>query len=160
MQFMLHIIRSAAVAYQHLLEKFLRLLINLVLMCRDAYLKNAHNSLDAYHLKNLQVAPISGPAGLRPYQGTSRAQDLTPMGNKRKRLRAEAGEHINKGVIIRSKYPLLNNWYPTTVYPNRSEADFVVALGVGVRTQEVFKTNNNSHFNNDTLQPSIMDNFL
>ena len=61
MQFMLDISRSTAVAYQHLLEKFLHLLTNLVLIRRDAYLKNAHNSLNSYHLKNLRAAPISGP---------------------------------------------------------------------------------------------------
>ena len=61
MQFMLDISRSTAVAYQHLLEKFLHLLTNLVLIRRDAYLKNAHNSLDSYCLKNLRAAPISGP---------------------------------------------------------------------------------------------------
>ena len=48
-------------AYQHLLEKFLHLLTNLVLIHRDAYLKHAHHSLDAYRLKNLRSAPISGP---------------------------------------------------------------------------------------------------
>ena len=61
MQFMLDISRSTAVAYQHLLEKFLHLLTNLVLIRRDAYLKNAYNSLDAYRLKNLRAAPVSGP---------------------------------------------------------------------------------------------------
>ena len=61
MQFMLDINKSTAVACQHLLEKFLHLLTNLVLIRRDAYLKNAHNSLDAYNLKNLRAAPISGP---------------------------------------------------------------------------------------------------
>ena len=61
MQFMLDISRSTAVAYQHLLEKFLHLLTNLVLICWDAHLKNAHNSLDAYCLKNLRAAPSSGP---------------------------------------------------------------------------------------------------
>ena len=50
MQFMLDISRSTAVAFQHLLEKF-----------RDAHLKNTHKSLDAYHLKNICSAPISGP---------------------------------------------------------------------------------------------------
>ena len=61
MQFMLDISRSTAVAYQHLLEKFLHLLTNLVLIRRDAYLKNTHNSLDSYPLKNLRATPISGP---------------------------------------------------------------------------------------------------
>ena len=56
MQFMLDISRSVAVTYQNLLEKFLNLLTNLVL-----YLKHAHQSLDAYRLKNLRSAPISGP---------------------------------------------------------------------------------------------------
>ena len=61
MQFMLDISRSTAVLYQHLLEKFLHLLTNLVLIRRDVYLKNVHNNLDTYRLKNLRAAPISGP---------------------------------------------------------------------------------------------------
>ena len=53
MQFMLDTGRSVTVAYQHLLHKFLHTWTNVVPIQDDDYLRNAHNSLGAFFLKNL-----------------------------------------------------------------------------------------------------------
>ena len=51
MQLMFDISRSIAIAYQHLLEKFLHLLTNQVPMPQNVYLIHAHHNLDVYQLK-------------------------------------------------------------------------------------------------------------
>ena len=58
-QFMLDIRRCIAVACQYLLEKFLHLLTNLALMCRDAYMKYTHNT---YTHKSLGSSHLSSHA--------------------------------------------------------------------------------------------------
>ena len=60
MQFMLDISRSMSRAYADLVANFLSTLTNLVLVRRDAYLRHAHPSLDAFRVKNLRAAPVSG----------------------------------------------------------------------------------------------------
>ena len=112
MQFMLDISRSTAVAYQHLLEKFLHLLTNLVLIRRDSYLKNAHNSLDSYRLKNLRAAPISGPdlferslmqeyeqhlIGLGVKTGNQQSTRFHPYGKQKKKPRGRGRGAYQQG---------------------------------------------------------------
>ena len=60
MQFMLDISRSMSKAYADLVANFNSSLTNLVLIRRDAYLCHAHPNLDAFRLRNLRSAPISG----------------------------------------------------------------------------------------------------
>ena len=60
MQFMLDISRSMSKAYADLVANILSTLTNLVLIRRDAYLRHAHPSLDAFRVRNLRSASISG----------------------------------------------------------------------------------------------------
>ena len=60
MQFMLDISRNMSKAYADLVSNFISTLTNLVLIRRDAYLHHAHPNLDAFRLRNLRAAPISG----------------------------------------------------------------------------------------------------
>ena len=60
MQFMLDISRSMSKAYADLVSNFLSTLTNLVLLRRDAYLHHAHPNLDAFRVRNLRAAPVSG----------------------------------------------------------------------------------------------------
>ena len=60
MQFMLDISRSMSKAYADLVSNFLSTLTNLVLLRRDAYLRHAHPNLDAFRVRNLRAAPVSG----------------------------------------------------------------------------------------------------
>ena len=60
MQFMLDISRSMSKAYADLVSNFLSSLTNLVLLRRDAYLRHAHPNLDAFRVRNLRAAPVSG----------------------------------------------------------------------------------------------------
>ena len=60
MQFMLDISRSMPKAYTDLVANFISSLTNLVLLRRDAYLRHAHPNLDAFRLRNLRSAAISG----------------------------------------------------------------------------------------------------
>ena len=60
MQFMLDISRSMSKAYADLVSNFLSTLTNLVLFRRDAYLRHAHPNLDAFRVRNLRAAPVSG----------------------------------------------------------------------------------------------------
>ena len=60
MQFMLDISRSMSKAYADLVANFISSLKNLVLLRRDAYLRHAHPNLDAFRLRNLCSATISG----------------------------------------------------------------------------------------------------
>ena len=60
MQFMLDISRSMSKAYVDLVTNFIYSLTNLVLLRRDAYLCHAHPNLDAFRLRNLCSATISG----------------------------------------------------------------------------------------------------
>ena len=60
MQFMLDISRSMSKAYADLVANFISSLTNLVLLRRDAYLRHAHPNLDAFRLRNLRSATISG----------------------------------------------------------------------------------------------------
>ena len=60
MQFMLDISRSMSKAYADLVANFNSSLTNLVLIRRDAYLRHAHPNLDAFRLRNLRSAPVSG----------------------------------------------------------------------------------------------------
>ena len=60
MQFMLDISRSMSKAYADLVSNFLSTLTNLVLLRRDAYLHHAHPNLDAFRVRNLCIAPVSG----------------------------------------------------------------------------------------------------
>ena len=47
-------------AYADLVSNFLSSLTNLVLLRRDAYLRHAHPNLDAFRVRNLCAAPVSG----------------------------------------------------------------------------------------------------
>ena len=60
MQHMLDISRSMSKAYADLVSNFISTLKNLVLIRRDAYLHHAHLNLDAFRLRNLCAALISG----------------------------------------------------------------------------------------------------
>ena len=60
MQFMLDISRTMSKAYADLVSNFLSTLTNLVLLRRDAYLRHAHPNLDAFRVRNLRAAPVSG----------------------------------------------------------------------------------------------------
>ena len=60
MQFMLDISRSMSKAHADLVSNFLSTLTNLVLLRRDAYLRHAHPNLDAFRVRNLRAAPVSG----------------------------------------------------------------------------------------------------
>ena len=60
MQFMLDISRSMSKAYADLVANFISSLTNLVLLRRDAYLRHAHPNLDAFRLRNLRSATVSG----------------------------------------------------------------------------------------------------
>ena len=60
MQFMLDISSSMSKAYADLVANFNLSLTNLVLIRRDAYLQHAHPNLDAFRLRNLRSAPVSG----------------------------------------------------------------------------------------------------
>ena len=60
MQFMLDITRSMSKAYVDLVANFNSSLTNLVLIRRDAYLRDSHPNLDSFRLRNLRSAPISG----------------------------------------------------------------------------------------------------
>ena len=60
MQFMLDISRSMSKAYADLVSNFLSTLTNLVLLRRDAYLRHAHPNLDAFRVRNLCAAAVSG----------------------------------------------------------------------------------------------------
>ena len=60
MQFMLDISRSMSKAYADLVSNFLSTLTNLVLLGCDAYLRHAHPNLDAFRVRNLRAAPVSG----------------------------------------------------------------------------------------------------
>ena len=60
MQFMLDISRSMSKAYADLVSNFVSTLTNLVLLRRDAYLRHAHRYLDAFRVRNLRAAPVSG----------------------------------------------------------------------------------------------------
>ena len=60
MQFILDISRSMSKAYADLVSNFLSTLSNLVLLRRDAYLCHAHPNLDAFRVRNLHAAPVSG----------------------------------------------------------------------------------------------------
>ena len=60
MQVMLDISRSMSKAYADLVSNFISTLTNLVLIRRDVYLRHAHPNLDAFRLRNLRAAPISG----------------------------------------------------------------------------------------------------
>ena len=60
MQFMLDISRSMSKTYADLVSNFLSTLANLVLLRRDAYLLHAHPNLDAFGVRNLRAAPVSG----------------------------------------------------------------------------------------------------
>ena len=134
MQFMLDISRSTAVAYQHLLEKFLHLLTNLVLIRRDAYLKNAHNSLDVYRLKNLRAAPISGPdlfecslmqeyeqhlIGLEVKTGNQQSSRFHSYGKHKKKPRGRGRGAYQQGVF----YPVSPPQYimPPQFYPQQQQ---------------------------------------
>ena len=57
---MLDISRSMSKAYADLVSNFLSSLTNLVLLRRDAYLCHAHPNLDAFRVRNLHAAPVSG----------------------------------------------------------------------------------------------------
>ena len=105
MQFMLHIIRSATVAYQHLLEKFLHLLINLVLMCRDAYLKNAHNSLDAYHLKISRYLPYLRPSRPQALSGNQQSTRFNPYGKQKKKAKGRGRGAYQQGGYYQVQVP-------------------------------------------------------
>ena len=60
MQFMLDISRSMSKAYADLVSNFLSTLTNLMLLRHDAYLRHAHPNLDAFRVRNLRTAPVSG----------------------------------------------------------------------------------------------------
>ena len=60
MQFMLDISRSMSKAYAFLVSNFISTLTNLVLIRRDAYLHHAHPNQNAFRLRNLRAAPVSG----------------------------------------------------------------------------------------------------
>ena len=60
MQFMLNISRSMSKAYADLVSNFLSSLTKLVLLRRDAYLRHTHPNLDAFRVRNLHAAPVSG----------------------------------------------------------------------------------------------------
>ena len=60
MQFMLDISRSMSKAYTDLVANFISSLTNLVLLRRDAYLCHTHPNLDAFRLRDLRSATISG----------------------------------------------------------------------------------------------------
>ena len=47
-------------AYADLVSNFLSILTNLVLLRHDAYLRHAHPNLDAFRVRNLHAAPVSG----------------------------------------------------------------------------------------------------
>ena len=57
---MLDISRSMSKAYADLVSNFLSTLTNLVLLRCDAYLRHAHPNLDAFRVRNLHAAPVSG----------------------------------------------------------------------------------------------------
>ena len=137
MEFMLDISRSTAVAYQHLLEKFLHILTNLVLMRRDAYLKNAHNSLDAYRLKNLRAAPISGQdlferslmqdyeqhlIGLGVKAGNQQSSRFHPYGKSKRKPRGRGRGAYHQG----GYYPTPPPQYimPPQFYPQQQRGSF------------------------------------
>ena len=129
MQFMLDISRSTAVAYQHLLEKFLHLLTNLVLIRRHAYLKNTHNSLDSYRL-NLRAAPISGPdlferslmqeyeqhlIGLGVKTGNQQSTRFHPYGKHKKKPRGRGRGAYQQGgfyIVPPPQYVMPPQFYP------------------------------------------------
>ena len=60
MQLMLDISRSMSKAYADLVSNLLSTLTNLVLLRRDARLCHAHPNLDAFRVRNLRAAPVSG----------------------------------------------------------------------------------------------------
>ena len=60
MQFMLDISRSMSKAYTDLVSNFISTLTNLVSIRWDAHLHHAHPNLDAFRLRNLRAALISG----------------------------------------------------------------------------------------------------
>ena len=162
MQFMLDISRSTAVAYQHLLEKFLRLLTNLVLIRQDAYLKNDHNSLDSYRLKNLRAAPISGPdlferSLMQEYEqhligpgvktGNQQSTRFHPYGKHKKKPRGRGrGAYQQGGFTL---FPLLSTSCRHSFTPSNHRGVVFVAeteaedlAGAEARTTVALKTSN------------------
>ena len=57
---MLDISRSMSKAYADLVSNFISTLTNLVLIRRDSYLHHAHPNQNAFRLRNLRAAPVSG----------------------------------------------------------------------------------------------------
>ena len=173
MQFMLDISRSTAVAYQHLLEKFLHILTNLVLIRRDAYLKNAHNSLDAYRLKNLRAAPISGQdlferslmqeyeqhlIGLGVKTGNQQSTRFHPYGKGKKKPRGRGRGAYQQGGYY-PYYPVPPPQYimPPQFYPQQQRGGFRGGhRGRGNRRGRGKSSGSNQNQqqppNNDTLQ--------
>ena len=152
MQFMIDISRSTAVAYQHLLEKFFHFLTNLVLICRDAYLKNADNSLDSYRLKNLRAAPISGPDLFERSLMQEYEQHLIGLGVKT----GKAEERTNKGGF--TLFPLHNTSCLHSFTPSKHRGVVFVAAtevedlaGAEARTTVALKASN-KHKTNDIPQ--------
>ena len=132
MQFMVDISRSVAVAYQHLLEKFLHLLTNLVFIRRDAYLKHAQHNLDAYQLKNLRSTPISGPElfdrtlmqeyeqhliGLGVKTGNQSSSRFHPYGKSKKKARGRGRGAYQQGGYYQVPVPASQYLIPQPFYP-------------------------------------------
>ena len=82
MQFMLDISRSMSKAYADLVSNFNSALTNLVLIRRDAYLRHAHPNLDAFRLRSLRSAPISGGDLFDRAMMQEHEQHLTGLGVK------------------------------------------------------------------------------
>ena len=169
MQFMLDISRSVAVAYQHLLEKFLHLLTNLVFIHRDTYLKHAHHNLDAYQLKNLRSAPISGPElfdrslmqgyeqhliGLGVKTGNQSGSRFHPYGKSKKKPRGRGRGAYQQGGYYQVPVPASQYLIPQPFYTQPQCRGFrgghqeEAAAGAGAKTPLINLKNNP---NNDTL---------
>ena len=138
MQFMWDISRSIAMAYQQLLEKFLHLLTNLVLISRDTYMKHSHHNLDAYRLKNLRSAPISSPElfdrllmqeygqhliGLEVTTGNQSGSRFHPYG-KSKKSRGKGKGVYQQGGYYQVHVPESQYLVPQTFYPQPQRRGF------------------------------------
>ena len=96
MQFMLDISRSMSKAYADLVSNFLSTLTNLVLLRRDAYLRHAHPNLDAFRVRNLCAAPVSGGDLFERSLMQEYEQHLIGLGVKSGSKKEQLSTHIRK----------------------------------------------------------------
>ena len=116
MQFMLDISRSMSKAYADLVSNFLSSLTSLVLLRRDAYLRHAHPNLNAFRVRNLCAAPVSGGDLFDRSLMQEYEQHLIGLGVKMDPRKSNASTHIRRTKGAGVDVNRLNKGFTTNQY--------------------------------------------